>query len=321
MEFGPDLTLLRKSLAETNLSTLFQDREIDRILIELVDFLNPIRQNLQRKPGSGLGYLLRKRTPGLTPGTADLDVIDTDSLQEQTGSYSEVMLPYKTIGAQGKVTRRVQKTGRSIADLLREEMERKAEEIKDAEDWRMLWGNHPTANAKQFDGLGKFFNDNTGQILALTNTSLGVTLTTEMLDKAIDLNIGNPRLMVTSRTGRRKINALLQSQQRFVDRIEIRGGFKVISYNDIPIVASTNLPDTLSISSGGTVTSLTGGSTTSIILLDLEEVFMSVLTELTMMPLAKVSSQYDHFDVFMDEVLVVRDPRKTSMVTGLKALG
>jgi hypothetical protein len=320
LEFGPDITLLKKSLEEADISALYHDREIDRLLIQLVDFLNPVRQALQRKPGSGEGYLVRKRTSSLTSGTL-IDVIDTDALDESVGDYTEVLLPYKTIGAQGKVSRRVQKTGRSIADLLREEMERKAEEIKDAEEFRIFWGNSPTVNIKQWDGLNKFFIDNSAQIVALTNSSVGVAVTTEKLDEAIDLNIGNPRLMVTSRTGRRKINALLQGTQRFVDRTEIAGGFRVISYNDIPIVASTNIPDVLSISTGGTVTSLTGGSTTSIVILDLEEVFMSVLTELTVMPLAKTSSQFDLFDVFMDEVLVVRDPRKLSAVTGLKAKG
>lgn len=318
MEFGPDITLLKKSLAETDISSLYHSREIDQVLIELVDFLNPVRQSMQRKPGSGEGYLLRKRSTGITSGTL-IDVIDTDTLAESVGAYTEVLLPYMTIGAQGKLTRRVQKTGRSIADLMREEMERKAEEIKDAEEWRIFWGNAPTANTKQWDGLAHFMMDNSGQVLGLTTTGAGAALTTEKFDQAIDLNIGNPGLLVTSRTGRRKINALLVTNQRFVDRTEIAGGFRVITYNDIPIVASTNVPDTVNISTGGTVTSLTGGTSTCIFVLDLEEAFMSVLTELTVMPLAKVSSQYDQFDVFMDEVLVVRDPRKLSLITGLKA--
>jgi hypothetical protein len=320
LEFGADLTLLKKSLEEADISSLYHDREIDKVIIELVDFLNPIRQALQRKPGTGEGYLVRTRTTGVTIGTA-IDVIDTDTLVESTGDYTETLLPYKTIGAQGKVSRRVQKTGRSIADLLREEMERKAEEIKDAEEWRIFWGNSPTINSKQWSGLNATLNSNTDRIVALTNTGVGVDVTLTKLDEMLDLNIGNPRLLVTSRTGRRKINALLQSTQRFVDRTEIGAGLRVISYNDVPIVASTNMPDTLNISSSGTITSLTGGSTTAIISLDLEDVFMSVLTELTLMPLARVSSQYEEFDIFMDEVLVVRDGRHVSAVTGLKAKG
>ena len=144
-------------------------------------------------------------------------------------------------------------------------------------------------------------------------------MTLEGIDTAIDLNLGNPGLIVTSRTGKRKLNALIQAQQRFVDSIEIRGGFKVMSYNGIPVVASTNIPDTLDVSSGGTITSLTGGSTTAFFIVDTQEVFMSVLTEVTMMPLARVSSVYEEFDMYMDETLVVRDVRKLSAITGIKA--
>ncbi len=318
MKLGPDLTLLKKSLEETDLSGLFKDREIDRVLVELVDFLNPVRQALQRRPGSGEGYLVRKRASGTTVAT---DVDDTDSFVEETGTYTELFFPYKTLGIQGKVSRRVQKTGRSIADLLREEMEAKAREVRDREDFRLFFGNSPTANTKQWKGLNDFMTQNTGQIVALTTTSVGVDLTLQQLDEVLDLNIGNPGLIVTSRTGRRKINALLQANQRFVDRIDIPGGFRVMSYNEVPIVTTTNIPDVISIHTGGTISSLTGGSTTCIFVIDLQDVFMSVLTELQVMPLARTSSQFEEFDVFMDETLVVRDARHVSMVTGIKARG
>ncbi len=312
---GSDLNLLRKSLEEADISSLFKDREIDKVLVQLVDFLNPVRQSIDRRPGSGEGFLVRKRTPGLTAAT---DVNDTDTFVEETGAYTEVFSPYKTVGTQGKVSRRVQKTGRSVADLLREEMESKSREVRDAEETRIFFGNHPVANTKQWQGLAKVMDDNQGQIVALTASGLGADITLEKLDEAIDLNIGNPGLIVTSRAGRRKINASLQAQQRFIDRTEIAGGFRVTTYNDIPVVPSTNIPDTLQVDSAGAITSLTGGSTTAIFIIDLQDVFMSVLTELTMMPLARTSSQFETFDIFMDETLVVRDNRHVSMLSALK---
>ena len=312
---GPDLNLLRKSLEEADISSLFKDREIDKVLVQLVDFLNPVRQSIDRRPGSGEGFLVRKRAPGLTAAT---DVNDTDTFVEEVGAYTEVFSPYKTIGTQGKVSRRVQKTGRSVADLLREEMESKAREVRDAEETRIFFGNHPVTNGKQWQGLAKIMEDNQGQIVALTSSALGADITLESLDEAIDKNIGNPGLIVTSRAGRRKINAALQAQQRFIDRTEIAGGFRVTTYNDIPVVPSTNIPDTLLVDAAGSVTSLTGGSTTAIFMIDLQDVFMSVLTELTMMPLARISSQFETFDIFMDETLVVRDNRHVSMLSALK---
>jgi hypothetical protein len=319
-----DLSLLKKSLGEADVSSLYQSRELDKVLVKLVDYMNPLRQNMDRKPGSGTGYQNYRRAAGLTANafSDNIDVIETDSAEEKAGTYSELYLPYKTILSKGRVYRRVQKTGASIADLMREEVEGKAIELRDAEERRVFWGASPTANTKQWPGINSYMVTNAStQVVALTNTGTGVTLTLEALDRAIDLNLGNPGLILTSRTGRRKLNALLQAQQRFVDKIEIKGGFKVMSYNDIPVVACTNIPDTLNITSGGTVSSLTGGSSTAFFIVDLQEVFMSVLTEVTMMPIARATSQYEEFEMFMDETLVVRDYRKVSMITGIKALG
>ena len=319
-----DLSLLKKSLGEADVSSLYQSRELDKVLVKLVDYQNPLRQNMDRKPGSGTGYQNYRRAAGITANSFSdaIDVIETDSAEEKAGTYSELYLPYKTILSKGRVYRRVQKTGASIADLMREEVEGKAIELRDAEERRVFWGNSPTANSKQWPGINSYMVTNAStQVVALTNTGTGVTLTLEALDRAIDLNLGNPGLILTSRTGRRKLNALLQAQQRFVDKIEIKGGFKVMSYNDIPVVACTNIPDTLNITSGGTVSSLTGGSSTAFFIVDLQEVFMSVLTEVTMMPIARATSQYEEFEMFMDETLVVRDYRKVSMITGIKALG
>jgi hypothetical protein len=318
---GPDLSLLMKSISESSVNSLVLEREIDRVLVQLMDYLNPLRQNVRRVPGSGTGWQGYQRTPGLTPTSFSdsIDVEDTDSIEEKTGTYSELNLPYKTIASRGRVYRRVQKTGKTVADLLREEIEGKARELRDAEEWRCFWGNSPTVNSKQFPGLNSYLNSHTGQIVALTNTGTGVTLTLEGLDQAIDLNLGNPGLILTSRTGRRKLNALLQAQQRFVNMVEIGGGFKVMEYNGIPVLPCTNIPDTLNISSGGTITALTGGSTTIFFIIDTADVFMSVLTEATMLPLARTTSQYEEFDMFMDETLVVRDYRRVSAVTGVKA--
>lgn len=317
-----DLDLLKKSLGESDVSSLYQSRELDKVLIKLVDYLNPLRQNMDRKPGSGTGYQVYKRAAGLTANafSDNIDVIETDSAEEKAGTYTELYLPYKTLLSKGRVYRRVQKTGASIADLFREEVEGKAIELRDAEERRIFWGNSPTVNSKQWPGLNSYMNANTGQIVALTNTGTGVTLTLEAMDRAIDLNLGNPGLILTSRTGRRKLNALLQAQQRFVDKIEIRGGFKVMSYNDIPVIACTNIPDTLNITSGGTVSALTGGSSTAFFFIDLQDVFMSVLSEPTMVPIARDTSQYEQFEMFMDETLVVRDYRRVSMISGVKAL-
>lgn len=320
---GPDLQLLMKAIHESNVNSLFLERELDSILVQLVDYLNPLRQNIDRPSGSGTGWQGYQRAPGITALTFqdNIDINDTDSIAEKTGTYTELYLPYMTIASRGRVGRRVQKTGATVADLLRTEIEMKARELADAEEFRMFWGNSPTPNTKQFPGLNSYLNAHTGQLVAMAANGAGATMTLEKLDEAIDLNLGNPGLILTSRTGRRKLNALLQAQQRFVNTVEIRGGFKVMEYNGIPVLPCTNIPDTLNISSGGTITALTGGSTTAFFIVDTRDAFMSVLTEPTFMPLARTTSQYEEFDMFMDETFVLRDYRHLSALTGVKARG
>jgi hypothetical protein len=70
-----------------------------------------------------------------------------------------------------------------------------------------------------------------------TQTETGV-LSLAMLDEAIDATEGTADLAITSKAVRRKINSLLQAQQQFVDRTEVRAGFRVISYDDLPFVTS-----------------------------------------------------------------------------------
>lgn len=301
---GPDLALLRKALDEAGISSLYHMKDVDRLLINLVDYMNPFRQMLSRRPGTGEGYVARQRTAGTTLAQS---VNDTDTFDESTGTYDEVNFPYRTIGTQGKVTRRVQKTGRLFSDLLADEMAAKAMDVRDREEYRTIWGNTPTINSKEILGLNYHMVNHTGQIVGSTVTgSLLLSRMDEVLDKVVT---GNPSVILTSRAGSRKINASLQAQQRFVDRIEVPGGFKVASYNDVPIIKSTNIPDTLTMTSGGTISSLSGGTFTCLFVVDLAQTFMSVLTELTMMPLARRSSQFVEFDIFEDIALVNRDFR------------
>lgn len=304
---GPDLTMLRKALDEAGLSGLYHMRDVDQLLVNLVDYMNPFRQMLPRRPGSGEGFVVRQRTAGTTLAQS---VSDTDTFDESTGSYTEKYFPYRTIGTQGKVTRRVQKTGRLFSDMLADEMAAKAMDIRDREEYFTIWGNTPTVNAKEIYGLNYHMVNHTGQIVGSTVTGgLLLSRMDEVLDKVVT---GNPSVILASRAGSRKINASLQAQQRFIDRVEVPGGFKVMSYNDTPIIKTTNIPDTLTMSSGGTISSLSGGTFTCLFVIDLAQVFMSVLTEFNMMPLARRSSQFVEFDIFEDLALAVRDYRAIS---------
>jgi hypothetical protein len=64
----------------------------------------------------------------------------------------------------------------------------------------------------------------------------GAYLSLALIDEAIDAARGEVDLIITSRRVRRAINGMLQAQQQFNDRTEVAAGFRVLSYDGMPIV-------------------------------------------------------------------------------------
>jgi len=301
---------IKKALGQTQAGTVLVDKEIDKTIQQMIEYKNPIRVNLPRKPGSGAAWYVNRRTPG---STAAEFVADTDALTEDTGTYAQVTFAYKTIATQGRVTRFMQAIGRSYTDVLAEEIEAKARDFKDYEEWGVLKGN-ATSNSKQFDGLDVLIP--ASQAVGMTTTAGGSALTLAKMDEAIDECAGEPDMIIMSKRSRRELVSLLQAQQRFINTVEVKGGFILISYNNIPIYVSTRIVNTQTFN-GTSVSSETGSNTTTIYFLDTEFVFIAELTPITIMPLAKVSSQYDLFDIFCDEVLVMSNYLYCSKLIGI----
>lgn len=286
--------------------------EIDVIVGQLVDYKNPLRQNLPRKGGEGSAWIINRRQEG---STGPQWVADTDTINQDQGQYSQHTFTYRTLASSGRVTRKLQAVGRSYANILADEIEARTVEFKDIEDKGVVIGNN-TSNANQFDGLKVLIPVSQAIFAGGSGVAAGGVLTLSLMDQVVDKAIYDPDMIIGSRKMRRSLNALLQADQRFVDKIEIKGGFKVMSYNDIAIYTSTNAVDTQQFD-GFTVTSETGGTFSSIYVLDSEQIWMGVLTEVSIMPLAKVSSQYDEFDLFVDEALVLRNTLAVAKLIGL----
>jgi len=301
---------IRKALGQTDAGSVLIQPEIDKVLQHLVEYKNPLRQNLPRKRGSGPSWYLNRRSAGSTGAQF---VGDKDTIDEDQGSYARVEFGYKTIAAKGKVTRRMQAIGRSYMDILAEEIEARTLEFKDYEDWALFRGSTSTS-ANQFDGLDRLI---TQTVTCATSTSAG-PLTLAKLDEAIDTCTGDPNMIIASKRTRRVLNQLLQSAQRFVNVVEVKGGFKVMSYNGIPIFTSSNIVDTMLMASGGaSVAAYTGGDASTLYVLDTEYVWVGELTPLSILPLAKVSSQYDEFDIYCDQALVMANAQKHTSVIGI----
>lgn len=301
---------IRKALGTDDAGSVLIQPEIDKVLQHLIEFKNPLRQNLPRKRGSGPSWYLNRRTPGTTGAQF---VGDKDTINEDQGSYVRVEFAYKTIAAKGKVTRKMQAVGRSYIDVLAEEIEARAAEFKDYDDWALFRGSS-SSDSDEYDGLDILV---TQSVSCATTTSAG-PLTLAKLDQAIDTCSGDPNMIIASKRSRRVLNQLLQSYQRFVNVVEVKGGFKVITYNNIPIFTSTNIVDTMLMAAGGaSVSAYTGGGASSLYVLDTEFVWVGELTPLTIEPLAKTSSQFDEFDLYCDEALVMANAQKHVKIVGI----
>lgn len=308
---------------------------IDKLVTQLVNYNNPIRVNFPRKKGTGYAYHLNRRTPVGRAGEAGgglgnthyVFISDTDTLTESTGTYAQLDFIYRTIGSQGKITRKAQAVGQSYANILADELEAKSMEFRDKEDWAIMWaygtgstdiGYDSISGTDAWDGLYHLCDHN-NRFTGVGASAAAATMTLDILDSCIDAIRGDCNMMVTSKRGRRKINALLQAQQRFNDKIEVKGGFKVLSYNDIPIFTTSNCSDTAKMAPAyydtkPGLTSLSSGDFSTVFFLDTSKLFMGVLTEITVQPLAKTTSQYDEFDMYCDEVVVCRDPKAMSVL-------
>ncbi len=302
--------------ATTGPGAILMQPVIDKVVAQLVDYRNPIRQNLPRKPGSGNAWILNRRTAAAsTPASW---VLDTDELKEDEGSYTQVEFYYKTLAARGKVTRKLQAVGRTYADILADELEARALEFKNKEDLALTTGaTTATATSREFQGLKFLIPDTQGVVCAAA--AVGGTLTLALLDEAIDKCIWTPDMMIMTKKVRRIVNALLQANQRFVETKAVKGGFKLLAYSEIPIYTSNNMVNTQAVTAGGTVSGETGGSTSSIYFVDTEQTWVGELTPVKVQPLAKTSSQFDKFDIYCDETLVVRDYRANSKLVGIRA--
>lgn len=304
---------IQRALDSSGAGAVLVQPQVDRIIANLVEYKNPLRQNLPRKPGSGQAWLLNRRSaPGTTLATW---LADTTEPVEDNGTYARSTFTYRTLVARGKVTRKLQATGQTYSDVLMDEMELRALDVKDVEEQALLIGNN-TADSAQPDGLCVLIA--AGQCVLTTTVSGGEPLTLDDVDAAIDKCVYNPNMIISSKRTRRQMETLLRANQMTVNQVEVNGGFKLLSYNGIPVYVSTRMVDTKTFN-GTRNTSETGGDTSELNVVDTEHTWVGDLTPLTMAPLAKTSSQFDQFDIYEDTVLVIRDPAANAKLIGISS--
>lgn len=294
-------------LLQTNINKLVQ-------MLTLREF--GVQAVLDRRPGQGDKAYVNRRTAGTTGAEW---VADTTEPTEETGSYAQTNFAFRTLVTRGKVTRKIQATGRSYGDVLATEMIGKAEDFANALENGLVKGDN-AANAQQISGLLTLINAQSAQVIANSTLTAGGALSLAKLDEAIDSVKGagtrSDLVIVASFLGSRKLNAALQAQQQFNDVVEIAAGFRVRTYDGIPIIITTEMPNDLTWS-GSSITDFDSGSTTAIAVLNKRYNWIEELTPLTVMPLAKESSQFDQFDMYADLSFVHANTKGAALLGGI----
>lgn len=292
------------------------------------------------RPGQGQSALINQRTES----GAISWVNDTTAPTDDVGVYTRKTFDYKTLVARGAITRKLQATGRSYVDILAEEMMMKLEDFNNGLDAGLLlgdpdsdWSSGDTDSVEGFftacntygasateTGSQVVFNDVGG--LTLTD---GANLTLSNLDKAIDLVKGsanrNDLVIVGSYGGLRALNKALQARQVFNDTVEVAAGFRVRTYDGIPLIPDTNMGDSWSyVTAGGAGSTTTylksssAGASTNLLVMNKRLNWIEELTPTTVMPLSKSTSIKDEFDIFWDGAAVPSNPLGSAIVTGIK---
>ena len=291
---------------------------------------------MDTRPGQGQQAVINRRTAG----SAGTWALDTATLTNSAGTYTQETFTYRSMLAQAQVTRKIRATGRSYIDVLAEEMTKRLEDFNQRLDSGLLRGDPSgyfvggtsveTYSTQGF--LSACITYNTGsQVVnnayAIASTTTGSALTLKNLDQAIDLVKGsanrNDMIMTSSYAGIRAINAALTNRQVFNDTVEIAAGFRVRTYDGIPIIPDTNMLDTFSYVTSGlagrnnTLITETSGASTNILVMNKRLNWIEELTPTTVMPLARDTSQYEAFDIFWDGAAVVGNPLGSSAVIGV----
>lgn len=307
---------VQRTLNSSGAGSVLLQPNVNKIVQQLSLRMLGVQSTLDRKPGSGAAALINRRTPGTTGGAW---VADTDSGTEETGTYAQATFTYRTLLTKGTVTRKLQATGRTYGDVLAGEMVQKSEDFANLLETAMIIGNS-AVDSNQINGLLTLINAVSGQVVANSTLAAGSALVLSKLDEAIDKvrGAGNKAdlRIYGSQAGLRKLNAALQAQQQFVNMTEIAGGFRVKTYDGIPLVATTSMPDTLTWD-GSNVQVFSGSATTALVIVNTRYCWIEELTPMSVLPLAKTTSQNDAFEMFVDLALVLANTKGASILGGI----
>ena len=322
---------LRRALGSNEIANILEDPTVRAGTANLVNYRNPLRMNIPRKSPASAGQsaaIITRRTPGNTPTEFKDDITEPT---EDTGTPAQVSFIYRTVIGRMKVTRLAQLIGRSYVDVFNQEAGFKTDAFKNFEEKYMIAGDN-TVSGVEWDGINKLIP--TAQVYKMTSTQgAQAPITEKKLRETIDAckgaspvytdEEGRPSsALLTSEGGGRELDALISSRQPLNDtEVIVNGGFRMTAYDRLPIFR-TNTYGSAIYNDGVKPTQPlllgnTGGSTV-LYCLNFEELWFEELEAFNVVPLARVSSQYDQADLREVGVPVLRNTEAISMLIGIE---
>lgn len=301
-----------RALTNATVGAVLVQQVIDRTIQDISVRYRGGQAALTRKTGTpGAAHAINRRAPGTTGAEW---VLDTDSVTEENGAYTQVLFPYKILITKVRVTRFQQITGSAYIDTMVTELTEKATDFAQALEAGIIRGD-TSVNTKQFNGLLTLTNAVSGQVVA--NSSAVDALQLSKLDSTIDAVRPGNRALILSLGGARELDRTLRIQQRFNNETMVVAGFRVQIYNDCPIFKSTEVPDVLSANSSGALLAYSGGTSTAIICVNTDGVFISEINPLTAVALPMASSQYSEVEMYWYGTLVHANTKGSAMLTNV----
>lgn len=255
---------LREALTAAGAGALI-NKVIDPLILEYIRRFSPLYRALPSTQWDTDVYYWDSRTQLAQGGF----VTDGGNVPVSNSTWVQSNVQMKHLQIIGAVTGYAQAVTQSyVGNLRRREIEGSIQGLIWDTETALDWGNAAsTINgaAPQFDGLDTLVSNFSGSGQNAVDQG-GATLTTNMLDQMLDIvqrnsatpAIGSDWMFVLSTTAISKIAQLMQSQQRFNDKVEVAPGLIVDTYRNVPLVMTSFLsPATYSMGA------VTGASTTA----------------------------------------------------------
>jgi hypothetical protein len=258
---------LREALAAAGAGALIA-KVIDPVLLEYQRRYSPLVRAIPTVKWDSDVYYFNQRTALANGGF----VTDGGAQPLTNSTYVQNNFSMKHVMVTGAVTGYAQEVTRAVIGDLREtEIDGSIKGLWWDIETAIMWGNaDATVNGArpQFSGLDSQINTFSGSGQNSIDFA-GAALSLGVLDQMIDMAESNAAMPIfddswmftVSPTANSKISQLLQTSQRFVDRVEIEAGLIVPTYRDIPFVKTTMLSGrNLSMGTATIGTATTGGT-------------------------------------------------------------